>query len=94
MHWQPTVMPPSAAASLTRARAAHQARSRQFSKLQEFVAGLYWFTTLPHEIRLELVHEFRSRPVTQDRHKTDTAGVARLPPGPPQSGTAGFAGST
>jgi hypothetical protein len=69
MHWQAIAMPPSAAALLTKARAGRKGQGGAFSRTQEFVAGLYWFTTLPLETRLELVHAFTARPVTQrDRH--------------------------
>jgi hypothetical protein len=59
-------MPPPAAALLNRARAGHQGEGRAFSRTQEFVAGLYWFTTLPLETRLGLVHDFRAGLATQD----------------------------
>jgi hypothetical protein len=67
MRWQLTVMPPSAAALLNKARAGRQGHGRGFSRTQEFVAGLYWFATLPRETRLEIVHAFRASPATQDR---------------------------
>jgi hypothetical protein len=61
MHWELTAMTPSAAAWLDKARARHRGQGRAFSRTQEFVAGLYWFTTLPLETRLGLVHEYRER---------------------------------
>jgi hypothetical protein len=66
MRWQLTGMPPSAAALLNKARAGHRGEVREFSRVQEFVAGLYWFSTLPLDTRLELVHAYRSdwRPKT------------------------------
>jgi hypothetical protein len=72
MRWQATAMPPSAAALLNKARAGHKGRGREFSRTQEFVAGLYWFTTLPLEARLDLIHAFRALPVPQDRHVRHT----------------------
>ena len=92
MCWQPTAMPPSAAALLNKARAGHKGEGRAFSRTQEFVAGLYWFTTLPLETRLALVHEFRARLVRQDRLKADTTGKGRFLPSPSQAETAGFPG--
>jgi hypothetical protein len=92
MRWQPTAMPPSAAALLNKARAGHKGQRRAFSRTQEFVAGLYWFTTLPLETRLELVHEFRAGLATQDQLKADTTGGARFLFGPSPAETAGFIG--
>ena len=60
MRWQLTAMPPSAAAWLNKARSGHRGEGRQFSRMQEFVAGLYWFSILPLETRLEFVHAYRS----------------------------------
>jgi hypothetical protein len=67
MRWQPTAMPPSAVAFLNKARARHKESRREFSQTQEFVAGLYWFATLPLEARLEFVDAFRACPMTQDQ---------------------------
>ena len=92
MRWQPIAMAPSAAALLDKARAGPKGQGRAFSRTQEFVAGLYWFTTLPLETRLALVHEFRARPVRQDRQKADTTGEGRFLPSPSQAETAGFPG--
>jgi hypothetical protein len=66
MRWQLTAMPPSAAAWLNKARAGHKGQGRGFSRVQEFVAGLYWFAALPLETRLEFVRTYRSawRPKT------------------------------
>jgi hypothetical protein len=61
MHWELTAMTPSAAAWLDKARAGNQGQGRAFSRTQEFVAGLSWFTTLPLETRLDLVHAFREQ---------------------------------
>ena len=75
MRWQPIAMPPSAAALLNKARAGHRGQVRRFSRMQEFVAGLFWFSTLPLETRLEFVHAYRSV-WRQDRPKADTTGGA------------------
>jgi hypothetical protein len=77
MRWQPTVMPPSAAALLNKARAGDTRQGRAFSRTQEFVAGLYWFSTLPIETRLELVRQFRTHPVAQDRRMADLTSGGR-----------------
>jgi hypothetical protein len=92
MRWELIAIPPSAVALLNKARAGHKGQGHAFSRTQEFVAGLHWFTTLPLEKRLEFVHALRARPVTQDRLKADTTGEARSPPGPSQAETAGFIG--
>jgi hypothetical protein len=88
--WQPTVVPPSAAALLNKARAGHRGEGRGFSLTQEFVAALHWFATLPLETRLELVREYRACLETQDRLKADTTDQARFLPGPLQAEAAGF----
>jgi hypothetical protein len=82
MRWQPITVPPFAAALLDKARAGHEGQGRSFSRTQEFVAGLYWFTALPLETRLELVHEFITSPVTQDLLTADGTGEARFRLGP------------
>ena len=94
MCWQPTAMPPSAAALLNKARAGHKGEGRAFSRTQEFVAGLYWFTTLPLETRLGLVHEFMAGLATEDRLKADTTGEARFLSGPWQAATGGSTGGS
>ena len=58
MRWQPTVIPPSAAALLLTARARRGRQGSKFSLRQQFVAALHWFTTFPLETRLEIVREF------------------------------------
>jgi hypothetical protein len=94
MCWQPIAMPPSAAALLSKALGGPKEQGRAFSRTQEFVAGLYWFTTLPLETRLALVHEFRARLVRQDRLKADTTGKGRFLPSPSQAETADFPGGS
>jgi hypothetical protein len=79
MRWQPTAMPPSAIALLHKARAGHKERGREFSQTQEFVAGLYWFITLPLEARLELLDAFTARPEPQEHHEADTTVAACVP---------------
>jgi hypothetical protein len=88
MRWELTAMPPSAVALLNKARAGDTGQGGAFSRTQEFVAGLHWFATLPLETRLELVHRFRARPVTQDQLRADSAGEARFLPGPSPAETA------
>jgi hypothetical protein len=86
--WQPIAMPPSAAALLNKARAGPKEQGRAFSRTQDFVAGLYWFTTLPLETRLALVHEFRARSVRPDRLKAEPTGKDRFFSSPSQAETA------
>jgi hypothetical protein len=58
MRWQPTAMPPSAAALLNKARAGRGVRGAEFSRAQEFVAALSYYATLPVELQLKIVQEF------------------------------------
>jgi hypothetical protein len=88
--WEPAAMPPSTAALLNRTRTGHEGQKRAFSRTQEFVAGLHWFTTLPIERRVELVDEFTTHPVAQDRLKADTPGDARFLLDPSQTVTGVF----
>ena len=83
MRWQPTVVPLSAAALLRMARAGHKGRGREFSQTQEFVAGLYWFTTLPLETRLEIVNDFRACLETQGRTGATSSGPSASSRGGP-----------
>jgi hypothetical protein len=92
MRWEPIAMPPSAAALFNKARAGHTGRGSAFSRTQEIVAGLYWFATLPLEIRLGVVHEFMSRPMRHDWLKADTTGEARFVPNPSRDEIAGSPG--
>jgi hypothetical protein len=76
MRWQLTAMPPSAAASLNKARAEWGGHGHGFSRTQEFVAALYWFATLPLETRRKIAREFEIHLATQDQMKTGTMSSA------------------
>jgi hypothetical protein len=70
MRWQPTAMPRSAADLLHNARGRRRGPGGEFSRTQEFVAALYWFTTFPLEMRLEMVREFGNHHAMKDDTKT------------------------
>jgi hypothetical protein len=70
MRWQPLAVPPSAVAFLDQARVTRKGQRREFSRTQEFVAALYWFTTLPLVTQLKIVRALESQLAKQDPFDT------------------------
>jgi hypothetical protein len=64
-------MPPFAAACFTKTRAERGAHGGGYTRTQEFVALLHWFTTFPLEVQLEIVRRFEVHLASQDQTKTD-----------------------